>query len=407
MFFYFSRLFALALTRTKKNNSESRREVNITHLNAANTPIHKEKERVAAVLDNVAERAGIPSTVMIRLLDSPTPGLLEKLFAAARRLRQRHYDNRIFLYGFLYISTHCRNRCSFCLYRKDNSSAVRYRKNLNQIIESARLLARAGVHLIDLTAGEDPYLRHGGEKPFGPVVQTVRAVREATGLPVMASVGVVTGNDLGRLAAAGADWYACYQETHNRQLFEQLRVGQDYEKRFQSKVSAKAKGLLIEEGVLCGVGETSRDILHSFNAMARLEADQVRVMTFVPQQGTPMQDRPAPSPLRELIVIALMRIAFPHLLIPASLDVDGLAGLRLRLDAGANVVTSLVPPGQGLAGVAQVAKDIEDGRRTVAGIADTLRECRLVPATAAQYDEWLDRRKRDAAVDAYREPAAC
>jgi methylornithine synthase len=218
---------------------------------------------------------------------------------------------------------------------------------------------------------------------------------------------VVAESDLERLAAAGADWYACYQETHNRRLFKQLRAGQDYEKRFQSKVAAKAKGLLIEEGLLCGVGETTRDIVHSVNAMAYLDADQVRVMTFVPQQGTPMQDQPAPSPLRELTIIALMRIAFPHLLIPASLDVDGLAGLRGRLNAGANVVTSLVPPGQGLAGVAQGSKDIEDGRRTVDGIAATLHECRLAPSTAVQYHEWMERRSRDGAVDACREPATC
>jgi methylornithine synthase len=379
----------------------------MTPLTAAHTAIHREEEQVAAFLDKVAERAGIASTVMIRLLESPTPELAETLFTAARRLRERHFGNRVFLYGFLYISTHCRNRCRFCLYRKDNESAVRYRKTLDQIIASARQLARTGVHLIDLTAGEDPRLHHSGTEPFNPVVRTVRAVREATELPVMASVGVVTESDLERLAAAGADWYACYQETHNRLLFKQLRAGQDYEKRFQSKVAAKAKGLLIEEGLLCGVGETGRDVVHSFNAMERLAADQVRAMTFVPQQGTPMQDRPAPMPLRELMVIALMRVAFPHLLIPASLDVDGLAGLRRRLDAGANVVTSLVPPGQGLAGVAQGSKDIEDGRRTVAGIAATLHDCRLAPSTVAQYHEWMERRRRAAAVDVCRETATC
>ena len=381
--------------------------MSIAHLNAAKTSIRKESEEIAAFLDDVTERAGIPYTAMIRLLDSPTPALLEKLFAAARRLRQHHFGNRVFLYGFLYISTHCRNRCSFCMYRRDNASAVRYRKTLDQITASARQLARAGVHLIDLTAGEDPRFYQGGGDPFGTVVQTVRAVREETGLPLMISAGAVSEKNLERLAAAGADWYACYQETHNRQLFEQLRVGQDYEERFQGKVLAKANGLLIEEGLLCGLGETSRDLVHSFQAMDLLKADQVRVMTFVPQSGTPLKDQPAPSPLRELIVIALMRIAFPHLLIPASLDVDGLDGLRLRLDAGANVVTSLVPPGQGLAGVAQGSKDIETGRRTVAGIAATLRECRLAPATAAQYRSWMARRRGEAAADACSVPAAC
>ncbi|MDX2452336.1 methylornithine synthase PylB [Desulfosarcina sp.] len=360
-----------------------------------------------AIVEKAADSAGISRAAMIRLLDSPAPSLLEKLFAAARQQRERHFGNRVFLYGFLYISTHCRNRCSFCFYRKTNTRAFRYRKTRAEITDSSRQLARSGVHLIDLTAGEDPCFFTDDENGFDPVIDTVRSIRADTDLPVMASVGVVPDAVLDRLAAAGADWYACYQETHNRQLFDQLRVGQSFEARCRSKVAAKARGMLVEEGLLCGVGETSRDLVNSFNAMARLGADQVRVMTFVPQAGTPMTDYPPASSLRECIAIALMRIAFPGLLIPASLDVDGLAGLRLRLEAGANVVTSLVPPGQGLAGVAQSALDIEDGRRSVKGIAPILRTCGLQPATADQYQNWIAERKRIACFHDRRLAKAC
>lgn len=356
------------------------------------------QEDVAAILDKAAETTGIPAAVMVRLLDFPNSGALQKLFAAARRQRKRHFGNAVFLYGFLYVSTYCRNRCSFCLYRRDNTRAVRYRKTLPQIAEAARQLADSGVHLIDLTAGEDPCFYQAGHKAFSPVVNMVQSIREDIDLPLMVSVGVVADSDLTRLAAAGVDWYACYQETHNRQLFGQLRVGQRFEARYRSKVAAKTNGLLVEEGLLCGVGETSTDLIHSLDAMSRLGADQVRVMTFVPQPGTPMQDHPPGSPLRELITIALMRIVFPHLLIPASLDVDGLAGLRQRLDAGANVVTSLVPAGQGLAGVAQRELDIEDGRRTAEGIASTLAACQLAPATHDHYRSWVSKRKRVACI---------
>ncbi|MBC2713141.1 MAG: methylornithine synthase PylB [Desulfosarcina sp.] len=371
-------------------------------------PAHRQgRNDLAAIVEKAADNASISTAAMIRLLDSPAPELLGKLFAAARKQRERHFGNTVFLYGFLYISTHCRNRCSFCFYRKNNTRAIRYRKTPAQITESALQLARSGVHLIDLTAGEDPCFYSDDENAFAPVVNMVQSIKADTGLPVMASVGVVPETVMGRLSAAGTDWYACYQETHNRQLFKQLRVGQSYEARYRSKVTAKAKGMLVEEGLLCGVGETSCDIVTSFKAMAEMGADQVRVMTFVPQAGTPMKDHPPISSLRERITIALMRIAFPHLLIPASLDVDGLAGLRQRLDAGANVVTSLVPPGQGLAGVAQSALDIEDGRRTVEGIAQTLRTCGLAPATARQYRDWIREQKRISGVHDTRVATAC
>lgn len=352
-------------------------------------------DSLVAMVERASDTAGLSPSAMICLLDSPEPGLLDKLFAAARRQRERYFGNAVFLYGFLYISTHCRNQCNFCFYRKNNSRAVRYRKTPPQIIQSTRLLAASGVHLIDLTAGEDPCLYDGDESALDALVDMVHSIKADVGLPVMASIGAVPETVLNRLASAGTDWYACYQETHNRQLFEQLRVGQSFEARYRCKVLAKAKGMLVEEGLLCGVGETAEDLIHSFDAMAHLSADQVRVMTFVPQLGTPMQDLLPSSSLRECITIALMRIAFPHLLIPASLDVDGLAGLQQRLDAGANVVTSLVPPGQGLAGVAHSDMDIEDGRRTVEGITHTLRACGLVQATVRQYKDWIRQRKKD------------
>lgn len=349
---------------------------------------------LGTILENAAEHAGIPSSAMVQLLDSPTPGLLEKLFTAARKQREKHFGRRVFLYGFLYISTHCRNQCSFCFYRKNNDKAVRYRKTEAQILESAEKLADDGVHLIDLTAGEDPQFYDGDFGSFVPIVKTVEIIKKQIGLPVMASVGVVPDKVIDQLSAAGADWFACYQETHNPLLFKRLRKGQSYHTRYQSKIKAKEKGMLVEEGLLCGVGETSNDIANSFDAMARLKADQVRVMTFIPQAGTPMKDHPQLSFIRERIIIALMRITFPHLLIPASLDVDGLDGLQQRLDAGANVITSLVPPHQKLAGVAQSSLDIEDGRRTVKEIAQTLRNCNLQPATVEQYGEWLNDRKK-------------
>ena len=99
-----------------------------------------------------------------------------------------------------------------------------------------------------------------------------------------------------------------------------------------------------------------------------------------------------PDPFRELVVAAVMRLALPDRLIPASLDVDGLAGLKRRLDAGANVITSLVPPGQGLAGVAQSSLDIEEGNRTAGSARRILEESGLRAATVKEYTTWVHHR---------------
>lgn len=318
---------------------------------------------------------------------------LAQLFAAARRLRRGLFGNRIFMYGFLYISTYCRNNCRFCYYRKSNLESVRYRKGKPEIVSAAVELAQSGVHLIDLTMGEDPELLNHGNGGFDWLVDVVCSVREKTGLPVMVSPGVVPAEVLVRLADAGAAWYACYQETHNRTLFKQLRPGQSYDTRLTVKNDAHELGLLIEEGILGGVGESGDDIAESMVAMRRLDADQMRIMNFVPQNGTPMASMGAPDPLREPVTAAVMRLAFPDRLIPASLDVGGLAGLQERLDAGANVITSLVPPGQGLAGVAQSSLDIEEGNRTAQRAERILAENGLRAATPEEYRDWIQKRR--------------
>ena len=116
-------------------------------------------------------------------------------------------------------------------------------------------------------------------------------------------------------------------------------------------------------------------------------------MTYVPHEGTVLERPPAADPQRELLVIGVLRLVFPDRLIPASLDVEGLAGLAPRLDAGANVVTSLVPPGNGLGGVANASLDVEDARRTPEGIAPILAQCGLQTAGPGEYLEWMERRR--------------
>ncbi len=191
--------------------------------------------------------------------------------------------NKIFAYGFVYFTTYCRNNCNFCYYRKSNG-IERYRKKADEILEISKSLIDSGVNLIDLTMGEDPAYHEEG---FDTLAQIVRTIKEEYDTPVMVSPGVVDKEIIDKLADAGADFYALYQETHNRRLFSQLRVGQDYDERMNAKLYAKEKGMFIEEGLLAGVGESEEDIADSLLIMGEIGARQVRVMSFIPQEGKP------------------------------------------------------------------------------------------------------------------------
>ena len=342
---------------------------------------------LASILSRALAGAALTRDDLIALLSLTTPEERAEVQAAARALRERHSGNLIHTYGFVYTGTFCRNACRFCAFRRDNPRARRYRLSEAEILAAARDLAAKGVNLIDLTQGED------SPEFFRKTAELIRRVVRETGLPVMVSPGVAGGEALSVYREAGAAWYACYQETHNRELFSRLRPGQSYDRRWQSKQKAREAGLLVEEGVLCGVGESAADLANSVLAMMELGAAQVRGMAYMPPPeaagARPGSWTPIPPPgearRRELDLIAVLRLARPGALIPASLDVEGLAGLRDRLQAGADVITSLVPAGHGLAGVAQAELDIDNQARSLAGVRPVLDALGLKAAGAEDY----------------------
>lgn len=327
---------------------------------------------------------------IIDLLRIDNPVEVEELFTLARKEREKGFQNKIFMYGFVYFSTWCRNDCNFCYYRKSNPIG-RYRKEPEEILDIAKKLTESGVHLLDLTMGEDMGYR---DDKFSRLADMTGMIRDCTGLPVMLSPGLIEDREIEQLAEMGAEWYALYQETHNRELYSRLRFDQDYDQRMHAKLYAKEKGMLIEEGILVGVGETAEDIADSLLEMGRIGASQMRVMSFVPQKGIPMERVQKPSPLLEEKIIAVMRLMYPEVLIPASLDIDGIKGLEDRLNAGANVITSIIPPKTGLAGVAQNSMDVDDGGRTVEEAGRILAKMGLEAATAQAYREYLAVLKR-------------
>ncbi len=146
-------------------------------------------QTVAATVETICSRAlagSAPSPSEVeQLLCLPGPEAAEPLFAAAREQRRCHFGDAVFLYGFVYYSTYCRNSCAFCFYRAGNTVSPRYRKDADEVVTICRSLADSGVNLLDLTLGEDPLLFDDAN--FSPLIDLVAAVRDATSLPILKS----------------------------------------------------------------------------------------------------------------------------------------------------------------------------------------------------------------------------
>ena len=314
---------------------------------------------------------------------------LDILYSAARKVRDKQFGSKVFIYGFVYFSTYCKNNCAFCYYRRTND-LPRYRKTTEEVLTLSTSLQDAGVNLVDLTMGEDPWMY---ANDYMELINLVQNVRDTVDIGIMVSPGAVPREVFPKLRDAGADWFACYQETYNKNLFCKLRLEQDYDNRINQRMWAHESGILTEDGMLVGLGETPRDRAEAAIKMGDMGCEQVRAMTFVPQSGTPMQNLVPMDSTDELKVIAVMRLMFPDRLIPASLDVEGIAGLKTRIDAGANVITSIIPPHQELAGVAQHELNIEDGHRSVDYVMEMLDNMGRHVASKSDYSSFLSEHK--------------
>ena len=318
------------------------------------------------------------------LLSLETEEELEKLYSAAKIVKNYYFGNRVFLNCFIYFSTYCKNQCAFCYYNCKNE-INRYRLSKEEIKETCKALKGAGFHMIDLTMGEDPYFYEEPER----FVELVETVKEELELPIMISPGVIDDVTLLKAREKGANFFALYQETYDLELYRKLRVGQSFEGRTRSRLFAKEQGYCIEDGILTGVGNNIDSTILSLKGMKSNDPDMVRVMTFLPQEGTPLEGFKEKSDLSELKIIAVLRLMFPKCLIPASLDLEGIEGMVHRLNAGANIVTSILPSDSKLEGVANYDRDLEERDRDIKSVLRKLESIGMEPAHQSEFETVL------------------
>jgi methylornithine synthase len=94
-----------------------------------------------ALLARLKAQENLSTAEITFLLNLQDDDQIEALFQEARNVRQNYFGNKIFMYGFIYGSTYCRNDCRFCLFRRSNSQTKRYRKSKQEIVAAALRLA--------------------------------------------------------------------------------------------------------------------------------------------------------------------------------------------------------------------------------------------------------------------------
>jgi 2-iminoacetate synthase len=153
------------------------------------------------------------------LLHVDDPGLRAEMEAAAQQVKLKVYDNRIVTFAPLYLSNHCVNDCSYCAFRRSNSSEVRRSLSRDEIVAETRALAGdIGHKRLIVVYGEHPrsgvdYIAETMQDIYSVKVPTKHGFGSIRRCNVNAAPMSIT--ELEQLAQVGIGTYQVFQETYH------------------------------------------------------------------------------------------------------------------------------------------------------------------------------------------------
>ncbi|MGC8641352.1 MAG: biotin synthase BioB [Isosphaeraceae bacterium] len=245
----------------------------------------------------------------LAILRSRDEEILEVL-AAAYRVRYRWHGNRVHL-NFLVNakSGRCAEDCAYCSQSGRASSEIAKYPLLDseELFAGAKEAAerQAGTYCI-VTARRGPT-----DAELDRLAEVVPRIKQAFGLHICTSLGLLTSEQALRLKAAGVD-----RVNHNlntsRRFYPSICTTHTYDDRLDTLRAVRDAGLEVCSGGIIGMGEEDVDIVEMALELGALEAESVPVNFLIPIDGTGLADRPAVNPRQCLRVLCLFRLANPR-----------------------------------------------------------------------------------------------
>jgi 2-iminoacetate synthase len=155
---------------------------------------------------------------------------LEAMARASHSATVQNFGRTMRLFAPLYLSNECINSCKYCGFSRDNP-ILRVTLSLDEVINEARHLSRAGFRQILLVAGEHPKFVSGDY-----LAGCVRALaKEFSSIAI--EVAPMETEDYVPIVDAGADGLVVYQETYHRGVYAELHTAgpkRDFDFRLRS-----------------------------------------------------------------------------------------------------------------------------------------------------------------------------
>lgn len=315
----------------------------------------------------------ISKTEIIYLLKA-RKNVQKHLFEQAQEIRQKFFENKVFVRGVIEISNYCRMNCNYCAMRYSNKELQRYRLGSEEIFSLAKQIKDLNIKTLFLQSGEDTYIDGMIEKVLTKIKKELKINEIILGL------GNRSRNQYKRFKDAGADAYILKFETSDSKFFKSLR-SEPLGKRLYCLNQLKELGFKIGAGNITGLpGQKIKTIVGDILLAKRLNTDFVSTAPFIPNENTVYENESPGNLDLALNTIAILRILLKKVSIPTVSAFEKIEkGGQLRgLEAGANVITVNFTPPQIRKKYAIYSKD-----RFVVSMKHafgTIRECGLISA---------------------------
>lgn len=256
------------------------------------------------------------------LLRARDPGLRAEILAAARRLKETVYGNRIVLFAPLYVGNECVNDCAYCGFRRSNPDAVRATLDRDQLRRQVAALEREGHKRLILVYGEHP----GYDPAFiADSVREVYAVREGRGEIRRANINAAPFDVGGfrTIREAGIGTYQVFQETYHHAAYARVHPRGTRKGDYRWRISALDRAMTagcddVGLGALFGLHDWRFEVLglvcHALHLQERFGVGPhtISFPRLRPASGVRLDGLPLVDDDDFLYLVAVLRLAVPY-----------------------------------------------------------------------------------------------
>lgn len=265
------------------------------------------------------------------------------LFRQADIVRRGVYGTDVYLRGLIEFTNICKNDCYYCGLRCSNSCAERYRLDKDTILMCCREGYSLGYRTFVLQGGEDPFFT---DEKICDIVGSIR--EEYSDCAITLSIGEKSRESYKKYYEAGANRYLLRHETANEEHYKKLHPQwMKLENRKRCLFDLKELGYQVGAGFMVGSPyQTVDNLVEDLRFLQKLNPDMIGIGPFIHNKDTPFKSFPDGSAQLTIRMLAVLRLMFPHVLLPATTALGTILpnGRELGLKAGANVIMPNLSP---------------------------------------------------------------